>query len=171
MRSVTSGIASAIPSQGAFLGWLVAITAGTGQVIRLTSMDVNFSFSGGTFNAANLTVGRMTWDGTVNRPASITIGDPDLAYWALATEGALIDAPVSLWQAYAGASGEGAPLWTGRAGKCTRDGLTVAIDLAVDPASQYAPRLRVQQIVNSAFLIPGGARMRMGASTWTVGRQ
>jgi hypothetical protein len=171
MRSVTSGIASAIPSQGAFLGWLVAITAGTGQVIRLTSMDVNFAFASATFNAANLTVGGMTWDGTVNRPASITIGDPDLAYWALATEGALIDAPVSLWQAYAGASGEGAPLWTGNAGKCSRVGLSVTIDLPSAAAALQSPRLRVQQLVNSAFLIPGGSRLRLGGSTWTIGRQ
>lgn len=171
MRSVTSGISSAIPAQGSFLGWLVAITVSTSQVVRLTSMDTNFAFGGNTFNAANISVPSMTWDGSVNRPASLVIGDPDLAYWALVLNLQLVDAPITLWQAYAGATGEGAPLWTGRAGKCSRQGLTVQIDLANDAATAQAPRLRVQQLCNPLFLLPSGSTLHVGNQRWTINRQ
>jgi Uncharacterized conserved protein (DUF2163) len=171
MRTLTGGMSSALTAQGSFLGWLAEIATGTGTYIRRTTMDVPFVYSGNTFDAGNLVVGNMTWDGGVNRPASMTLGDADLAIWSLVLNLQLADAPVRLWQVYASASGEAAALWSGRVGKCSRAGLTVQIELANDSATTQSPRLRVQQLVNAAFLIPAGTGIQIGSVRWIIDRQ
>ena len=171
MRTVTSGITTALTAQGSFLGWLAEITTSAGTVFRLCSMDVDFPFGGFTFRASDLSVSGMAWDGGVARPASLTLGDADLTWGALVLNLALADAGLRLWQAYASATTEAQPLWSGRIGQCKRVGLSVQATLSNGTDTTFAPRTRVQQLVNPAFLLPAGTGLSVNGTRWVIERQ
>lgn len=170
MRTLTGGIASQVPAQGSFIGYLCEITTASGAVLRLTSLNTGFSYNGFTWNSTDITLGPMSWDGGMGRLSGITFGDADLTFWALVITYALVDAPVRLYQVYAGAPNEVVALWSGRVGKCTKSGLTVQVELNNGSDTAASPRTRVQQIVNPVFLLPAGSILNIAGARWILER-
>ena len=171
MRSdLTSGILAQLTAQASFYGYLLELTTTSGSVFRYTSIDVDFSWNGFVWTAADLTVSQLTWDGTVRRTGRLIIGDADLSLWALALNLVIADATVRLWGVYNAASGEAAPIFSGRAGKTSRNGLTVEIEIDNSSATVTSPRLRVQNVVSHSFLLPAGFVMNIGGQSWSLNR-
>ena len=169
-RSLTAGIAGQLTAQGAYPGYLIELTFTTGEVQRYTTLDVGFTYGGYTWNAADVQVSKLEWDGGIARPAALQFGDASLAMWSLVLNLVLPDAKVRIWQIYAAASGEAEPVWSGRVGQISRSGLAVDIELNNGSAYVTAPRQRVQYVVNPAFLLPGGTILQVGNQRWTLDR-
>ena len=174
MRSLTSGIAGQLTQSGAFEGVLLEITLNTGQVLRFTSLDIDFTWNSFTWISRDIQLPQLSWDGTILKPGRLILADADLSFWVLAIgSGApLADAGVRLYIIYAAASGEAEPVWSGRIAQIARNGQQLAVEITLTNLSdtQLSPRVRVQNVVNPQFLIPGGTVLNVGGQTWTLVR-
>lgn len=170
MRSVTSGILGQLTAQGSFPGWLVEITLTDSTVLRFTSLDLGFTFGGFTWASFDIELPDISWDGSSLKAAKIVFGDSQLSIWAYVLNLLLADVPIRIWAIFSAASGEAEPVWSGRSGRCSRVGITVEVELTNNSDIVTSPRTRVQQVVNPAFLIPGGTVMLIGGQRWIIDR-
>lgn len=175
MRTISSGINTELTAQGATPGWLVQldlkdpVTGAIASTLRRCSFDVSFPYGGYTWDAEELVVEGLSWDATSDSPR-LTIGDQSLAYYAFAANGAMRDAPVSLWQVYLGVPNEAVSLWTGRVGTIRRGMAALEITLVKDATLKTSPRRRVQNLIPAKFLLPPGKLMTAGGS-WNLERK
>lgn len=167
---LTAGIEGQLDAPGAYPGHLVEITTVGGQVVRLTSIDAGFTWDGHGWLASDLQVLGLSWDGTLARNAKLIIGDADLSFWVLALALELVDARVRIWGVYADVLNEAAPLFFGKIGMPTRNGLTVEMDLDNSVDTITSPRERVQHVVNPVFLLPAGTIININGQRWIIAR-
>jgi hypothetical protein len=168
-RSPSSGIAALLTAPVSQPGFLVQIVVGA-TTHRLCTMDADFTYGGHTWTAADVQVSGLSWDTGGVRAARLTLGDVDLAWWTATLNLTLQDAPVSIWQVYVGATNEAEPLWSGRIGAVRKGEASVDCDLTIDATLLRSPRRRVQNLVDSQFLISPGTIVTIGGQEWIVER-
>ena len=168
-RSLPTGINTQTTAQGAFPGVLVEVSL-TSQTLRLCSLDTGYTFGGFFWQAADIEVAGLSWDGDVARAPKLTVGDVDLVFWSLALNLQLQDSRVRVWQCYAGATNEAEPIYSGRIAECRRNGTAVDLALTNDSETQTAPRVRIQSIVAPVFLLPPGTVINVAGQRWILER-
>lgn len=175
-RTLPSGIAGAYTQGGAQPGYLLRIYLADGvTVLRLTTLDQDFLYGTETYLATDVFVPDISFDGTVTPDAQVVFGDMDLMLWTLAQQRYFDDARIEIDHIYAGAPNEAIPFFRGRCGKLTRktggkDGETFAIDLDAEATAKYAPRERVQYIIDSKWLLPAGNIIIINGQKWVIDR-
>jgi hypothetical protein len=172
MRTLTSGITTALTTGGAFPGWLVEITLTTGSVLRYTSLDTGFTFNGFTWTSRDFDVVDLTWTGGVARTATLVLGDADQTMLAFVFNLAFADATVKLWQCYASASGEAEPVFSGKCGDARPDRAALTCTLALNNGSdtRSIPNVRVQQVIAPGFLLVDGTHLSIAGQGWNIER-
>jgi hypothetical protein len=174
MKTPSAGIVAELIAQGARPGFLVRIVLTNGLTLRLTTLDDGFSFEDETgpphdFEAADVDLTGISWDGTASGTPKLQLGDPDLVYWGYATSGVLQDAVVDVWLCYGGVPGEAEPIAHAHIGGPKKGNMTVDCDLAFDGSLKSSPRRRVQNVIPPKFLLAPGARVDLGLDdAWTL---
>lgn len=170
MRTPAAGIASALTAIGSQPGYLVQITLPSGT-FYLTDLDADFTFNGLNWVSSDLHVQGINWIAGTPQRGKLTLGDADLVWWTFALELLLQDSPISIWQAYASATNQAEPLWTGRIGLVTRGQATVECDLVLDTTTGNIPRRRVQNVIAQQYLLPAGKIIMVGGQKWELQRK
>lgn len=175
MRTVAAGIASELTRSGAYPGYLIEITVASGGVLRITTLDGDFQYDGFTWATADVTVPDLSFDGTVSRGGALLFGDQTIAVWIANLYREFDDAPIRIWQVYLHAPGEALPFFIGRCGKVERrvdprSGATASISIDADATALYAPRRRVQDVIDPYWLIPPNSVITINNQRWVIER-
>lgn len=176
MRTLPPGIVSELATSGSQPGYLVEITTQSGIVVRLTTFDIDYVYSGETYTSADLTVPAVSWDGSVKPGAQLEFGDMDIIVWVAALYREFDDAIVRILLAYAGTSNAAFELFRGRCGKPSRTvdpktgSESATLQLDAESTVQFAPRERIQDKVDQVWLIPAGALLLVNDQRWIIDR-
>lgn len=170
-RDVPSGIASALTAQGSRPGYIVEIAlTNSGPLLRRSSIG-DFPFGGETYTGADIVIEGLEWDGTAERNVRVTFGDTALAYWGYAKAKQFADAPIWIWKVYASAPNEAEPLFYGRCGRASRNGLVTSVECHNDSTLIKSPRTMLQYVVDPVFLLPSGSVITIGNEQVTLERR
>lgn len=173
MRTPTSGIAGELTRPGSYPGYLVKIVAASGT-IYLTTLDVDFPFDGNDYVSADLDVTDLSFDGTVAKGGTVVFGDMTLGVWIATLYREFDDALIEVLGVYADAAGEAEPMCEGRCGKPSRrvgqDGATMTLAFEAEATTRFAPRERVQYIIDPKWLIAAGTILDVNGQRWIIDR-
>lgn len=169
-RKPTTNLNAALTANFAQPGYLVQLDL-PAQTFRKCSLDVGFTYGGYSWDSADIQVDGISWDQGGISGGKLTLGDPDLVWWAYTLNLQMQDAPIRIWQVYAGAPGEAEPLWLGRIGRIVKGDMTVICDLVTDISRLNAPRRRVQNIIPTKYLMSAGRVIYIGNAQWTLERK
>lgn len=161
---------SVLTAQGAQPGYLVQINLTTGYVARLCSLDVQFTYGGYTWNSADVVISGMGWDSGGGQNPTMTLGDADRVWFTYAALGAMSGAAVYLWQCYAASPGNAEPMWYGRIGAMRQaGGMSMVCNLLMPGGVVFAPRRKVQDVIEARFCVPAGSKITINGQVWTIG--
>jgi hypothetical protein len=175
MRTVTSGIFAELTRSGAYPGHIIEITVANGSIIRVTTLDDDFTWDGQVYATADVSVPDIGFDGTVSRGGALEFGDQTIAVWIGNLYREFDEAPIRIWQVYAAAPGEAEQVFSGRCGKLTRKvnakgGESASIALDAEATALFAPRRRVQDFIDQKWLIAAGTVLIVNGQRWIIDR-
>lgn len=176
-RTPTSGIVTELTRSGSYPGFAIEFTVASGAIGRVTTLDIDCTVEGNIFAAIDVQVTDIGSDGTVGRGATVRFGDQTIAYWVGTLYREFDDAAIRIWLVYADAPGESQLCFTGRCGKPTRTsdprtGDSVEIALDAEATTIFAPRQRVQDVIDQKWLVQAGSIFVLASGQkWVIDRQ
>lgn len=173
-RQFSSGIAGELTRSGSYPGWLLQITIASGVVLYMTTLDVDFDYNGNSYVSADIDITDLAFDGTVSRGAAVEFGDMTLAVWVATLYRNFDDATVAILYCYADIPGEATEVGTYRFGKPQRkvggDGESVAFALDAVATTLFAPRKRMQDVIDQFWMLPAGSVLMVNGQKWVIDR-
>lgn len=175
-RTPTAGILGELTRSGAYPGFAIEFTVASGGVGRVTTLDQDCDVEGDTFASADVQVTDIGADGTVGRSATVRFGDQTIGYWIGTLYREFDDAAIRIWLVYADAPGESQLCFAGRCGKPTRSvdaksGATLEIALDAEATTVFAPRQRIQDVVDQIWMVQAGSIIILASGQkWVIDR-
>ena len=169
MRTLSAALITELGLAVTRPGFLIQI--GYSTVLRLSTMG-DISWASNTWAAANVMVSDAGQDGSGGNGGTLTLGNTDGAYGALAlNEGGAV--PVTIWACYAGATATGDPVqvFTGVTDGATIDEEKVVLPLmSTGNETLYAPRVFINKASGFNYLQPAGTKIVVGNETFVLER-
>lgn len=182
MRLVPTDIVTEALRSGAYAGHLVRIITVSDHVLRVCTFDEDFQYTDPTlsygletFAACDLSVPDIGFDGTIARGSQLEWGDQTLAVWIGSLYREFDEAQVTIYLAFLDVPLQAFQLWSGRAGKTVRKvsdkaGASATMTLDAEGGTLYAPRQRIQDVVEQKWLLAAGTVLIVNGQPWRIER-
>jgi len=172
-RFLPVDIASEYTQPGSQPGFLIRIFL-PNVTLRFTTLDTDYTYAGDLYTSSDVDLPDFGFDGTVSPGAQLQFGDMDAIFWAAAMQRQFVDARCEIDQVYAHAPNQAVHVFVGRCSGPKRsvgsNGSVFSIPLEAESTNQYAPKQKVQDVIDLKWLVPAGGIIVINGQKWIIDR-
>lgn len=168
MKTLTSALLAELALSVTRPGYLVEL--GYSTPLRLSTLG-DITWNSENWLGYNVTVQRISRNGTGLGAASLTVGNTDGALAAIVLNQGAADIACRIWAVYAGATatGDAVQVFGGVTDGCEISADKVAFTLAAQGnTTLYAPRMFINQLNGFNWVKPAGTVFSVGIEKWTM---